>query len=226
MESAFTCTRDQRIVELTARYRLGTNAAYQRVLFQGQSLNAVTKVTSRLCRQGWLRRYPLIPPEDYFTLGPTAVRELGYPARRTEPLGPQALPIDYAVLLYATLGERERQRLTKDDLSQSAPWMPDELTHAPYCQSAHGFLELIRVDLGGAPYHIARKAAADCSARLEYPEFQQLVDTDRFQLVILTATASKARLIRQSIDALSWTPRLRLHLTMIPRLTLLQLHSR
>ncbi len=215
--------RDQQIIEMTARYRLGTNASYQRTVFDGQSLNAVTKVTARMCRQGWLRRYPLIPPEDYFALGPTAVRELGYSSRRTEPLGPQALPMDYAVLLYATHGERTRRRLTKEELSAVTPWMPDELTHAPYCQSHNGVLELLRVDLGGSPQHVAKKAAADCSVRLEYAEFQEMVDRERFQLAILTTTTSKAKLIRQAIESMSWIPSIRLHLTMIPRLTLLQL---
>ncbi len=210
-------------MELTARFRLGTNAAYHRAIFAGQSCNAVTKVTSRLCRQGWLRRYPLLPPEDYFTLGPTAVRDLGYPTRRTEPLGPQALPVDYAVLLYATLGEHARQRLTMEELSVQFAWMPTEIMHAPYCQSRSGLLELVRVDLGGSPYHIARKVAAACSSRLQYAEFQQLLDEQRFQFVILTATGSKAKLLRASIDELSWPAKLRIHLTTIPRLTQLQL---
>ena len=100
--------RDQQIIRHTDRYRIGTNAAYHSLVFDGQSLNAVTKVTARMCREGWLQRYRLVPPEDYFTLGPKAVRHLGYSLKRTEPLGPQALPIDYAVLLFATHGGRTR----------------------------------------------------------------------------------------------------------------------
>lgn len=213
--------RDEEILRLTDRFRLGTNLAYRQVLFAEQSLNAVTKVTARLCRQGWLRRYPLIPPEDYFTLGPAAVRDLGYTNRRSEPLGSQALPIDYAVLLYGTHGQRTR--LMKTELSDSFSWLPDELTHAPYCRSSSGLLELIRVDLGGSPQHVAKKAAADCSARWEFDEFRKLVDQQRFQMVILTTTSSKARLIRQAIEAASWNASVRLHLAIVPRLTLLQL---
>ncbi len=227
-DSLITCgenmtDRDQSIVQMTDRYRIGTNAAYRRLIFAEQSLNAVTKVTARMCRQGWLQRYPLIPPEDYFTLGPQAVRQFGYAPRRTEPLGPQALPIDYAVLLYATHGERSR--LMTSELTELAPWLPAELLHTPYCRTAGGVLELIRVDLGGSPQHVARKAAVDCSRRLEIPEFQQLVDQQRFQLVVLTTTASKARLIRQAIEDLSWQFNVRLHLTVIPRLTLLHLRQ-
>lgn len=216
--------RDEEILQLTDRFRLGTNLAYRQALFGEQSLNAVTKVTARLCQQGWLRRYSLIPPEDYFTLGPTAVRSLGYANRRSEPLGSQALPIDYAVLLYGTHGKRAR--LLKSELSESYPWLTEGLIHAPYCRSNHGVLELIRVDLGGSPRHVARKAAADCSARWELDEFRKLVDQQHFQMVILTTTSNKARLIRQAVEAASWNERVRLHLAVIPRLTLLQLRQR
>jgi hypothetical protein len=212
--------RDQQLIELTHRYRLGTNAAYRRMVFAQQSLNAVSKVTARLCQQGWLHRYPLIPPEDYFTVGPLAVKQFGYSPRHTEPLGPQALPIDYAVLLYAMHGERSRLQS-----SELPTWLPDACRHSPYCRTTGGVLELIRVDLGGTPQHVARKAAVDCARRLEQPEFVELVHAERFQLVVLTTTVGKGRLIRQSLETMTWDIAVRLHLTAIPRLTLLHLHS-
>ena len=215
--------RDEQILKLTDRFRLGTNLAYRQVILRDQSLNAVTKVTARMCRQGWLRRYPLIPPEDYVTLGPMAVRDFGYANRRTEPLGSQSLPIDYAVLLYGSHGQRTR--LMKAELLESFPWLPDELIHTPYCRSSNGLLELIRVDLGGSQQHIAKKAVADCSVRWEITEFRELIEQQRFQMVILTTTPSKARLIRQAIEAASWNDSVRLHLAIIPRLTLLQLRQ-
>ena len=140
----------------------------------------------------------------------------------SRPLG-QALPIDYAVLLYATHGDRTR--LLPEELRQAATWMPDELTHAPHCRTSTGILELVRVDLGGSPQHVARKAAIDCSRRMDVPEFRQLVTSSRFQLVVLTTTSSKARLIRQAVESMQWEHDVRLHLAMIPRLTQLQLRS-
>lgn len=219
----FMTDRDQQIIQLTDRYRIGTNSAYQRIVFGQQSLNAVSKVTARMCRQGWLQRYPLIPPEDYFTLGPMAVRQFGYSSRRTEPLGPQALPIDYAVLLYATYGDRTR--LLPAELHELVPWLPDELCHAPFCRTSGGVLELIRVDLGGSPQHVARKTARDCSRRLEVSEFRQLVDDKKVQLVVLTTTTAKARLIRQAIEGLSWETNIRLHIATISRLTFVHLRN-
>ena len=215
--------RDQQIIQLTDRYRIATNAAIRKLVFEEQSLNAVTKVTARMCQQGWLQRYPLIPPEDYFTLGPLAIRQCGYPPRRMEPLGPQALPIDYAVLLYAMHGDRTR--LLRNELNEIAPWLTEDLCHAPYCQTSKGLLELIRVDLGGSPNHVARKTASDCSRRMNVPEFRQLVKEQRFQIVVLTTTTAKARLIRQAMEGLSWESSLRLHIATISRLTFLHLRN-
>jgi len=215
--------RDQQIIQLVDRYRIATNAVIRSMVFEQQSLNAVTKVTARMCRQGWLQRYPLIPPEHYFTLGPLAVRQFGHSARRTEPLGPQALPIDYAVLLYAIHGDRTR--LLRTELNEIAPWLPDELCHAPFCRTSGGGLELVRVDLGGSPYHVARKAARDCSRRIDIPEFRNLIDEKRVQLVVLTTTTAKARLIRQAMEGLSWESNLRLHIATISRLTFLHLRN-
>lgn len=215
--------RDEQIVSFTERYRLGTNQAYLRAITPDISLNAVSKVTARLCRQGLLSRYPLIPPEDYFTPGPVACRRLGLPLRRTEPLGPQALPMDYAVLLYCTHGQRTR--LTRTELDSKTPWLPDELLHAPYTQTAAGLMELVRVDLGGSPMHVAKKAATDCARRMEIPEFCQLVEKDQFQLVVLTTTQSKARLIRQAMESLARNDKARFHLATIPRLSFLHLRQ-
>ena len=214
--------RDKKIIELTQRYRLGTNATFQAMAFDGQSLNAVSKVTARLCKQRLLARYPLFPPQDYFSLGTKATQMLGLPVSRSLPLGPQALPMDYAVLLYAASGERKR--LMASELEESVSWLPGNLRHSPYCIGRENILELVRVDLGGSARNIAKKLSADCSKRLEISEFRSLIANSKFQLVVLTTTNAKARLIRQAIQSLTWAQGVRLHLAMIPNLT--QLHFR
>ena len=217
--------RDKAILDHILRYRLTTNAVLHRTLFPEQSMNAVTKVAARLCQRGLLRRYPLVPPETYFTVGPEAVRQFGVPSRRTEPLGPQSLPIDYAVLIYATHGKQACRRMTSDELTSYMSWLPDELTRTPYCVSNGGRLDLIRVDLGGSPQHVARKAAADLSARLSIPELAELAATAKFQLVILTTTDDKARLISSAFDSLGWSDNVRIHLAAVSRLSFLQLRG-
>lgn len=220
-----TRQRDKEILDFIIRYRLGTNASLHKAIFADQSINAVTKVTARLCASGFLRRYPLLPPETYFRIGPEAVRQLGISPRRTEPLGPQSLPSDYAVLLYATHTTKSRRRLTSDELADYMPWLPDELRRAPYCLMDDGRLELVRVDLGGSPQHVARKAAADISARLEVPELTNLVAAGRFQLAILTTTNDKSRLITSAIETQGWSQTVRIHMATIQRLSYLQLRT-
>ena len=84
---------------------------------------------------------------------------------------------------------------------------------------------MVRVDLGGSPNHIAKKAARDCSKRIEIPEFAELIEAQKFQLVVLTTTTAKARLIRQAMEGLSWQCNIRLHIATIPRLTFLHLRN-
>lgn len=217
--------RDGEIVDFVLRYRLGTNAAIHRTIFVDQSINAVTKVTARLCACGLLRRYPLIPPETYFTVGPEVVRQYGISPRRTEPLGPQALPIEYGVLMYATHSNQPRRRLTPADIADCMQWMPEGFRRTPYCLTEDGRLELIRVDLGGSPQHVARKVAKDVSARLEVGELAELVAANRFQVVILTTTNEKSRLIASAIETQSWSQTVAMHMVVIQRLSLLQLRS-
>ena len=78
--------RDLKILELTVRYRLGTNFTFREMVFNGQSLNAVSKVTARLCKQNYLARYPLFPPQDYFILGRRSIQLFGLSNGRALPL--------------------------------------------------------------------------------------------------------------------------------------------
>lgn len=103
--------RDRCLLEHVAEYRLTTHTVLRRRLFVGHTLNAVTKVTRRLCDGDYLRKFPLRPPETYFVLGAAATHELVLTRLRCEPLGPQALPIELAALCFALLGKTEQQNI-------------------------------------------------------------------------------------------------------------------
>ena len=79
--------RDQSCVDFVIRYKLATNQVLASQLLAGRSVNAVAKVTARLCKAQILSRYMLIPPETYFRLGTRAIACLGLSARLAEPLG-------------------------------------------------------------------------------------------------------------------------------------------
>ena len=211
--------RVRQILEHIERNRLTTHAVLRHLLFPGQKLNTLVKLTRRLCRTGYLQKFPLVPPQVYFVLGPTAVRQLGLPMRRTAPLGPQALPIQYAVLAFATLSRTHHQRLTTAELQTRYPWLRKSLTAVPHCldesDTNRPCLELVRVDLGAATEHVIRKCDCDIERRLRFPQFQELLRTQQFRLVVITGTADKAAAIRAAVNLHRWPDGLSIHLTVV-----------
>lgn len=218
--------RDAAFVNFTFRYRIGTNRAYAKCLLAGRSLNAVSKVTARLCANGLLTRFMLIPPECYFRLGAKAVNSLGLSPRNIEPLGPQSLPIEFATLVYATQSETAKRRLSHLDLTEYAPWMPEEFRTLPYCVAADGRLELIRVDLGGSPQHVARKTSIAVHEHLKLPELADLAATKRFQVVLLTTSSQKAAFIAKALDSSDIAGAIPIHIAVVSQLSLLLLRSK
>jgi len=218
-------TRDHSIVNFVLRYRLATNRVVASQLLAGRTMNAVAKVTARLCATDILSRYVLVPPEKYFRLGSHAISSLGLSSRLSEPLGPQSLPTDYATLIYATSGNARRRRLTTGELSEYMPWLPSDLSHSPYCVDAKGQLELVRVDLGGSPQHVARKTAQAAHDRIDVPQISELAATTRFQVVVLTTSEEKSKAILKALVASGCTDAVRVHIAVIPRLSFLLLRA-
>ena len=209
---------NRQILEHVLRYRITTNSVLHQLFFAEQQLNAVTKVTARMCRSKLLSKYPLYHPRSYFTLGPVAVQQLGASPHRTLPLGPQALPTDYAVLAYSTLGPTKRQRLTPDELRQQCPWLLEPMLDFPHCLDTTGdspVLELLRVDLGGPPDHVARKCDADIQVRRPLRPLEQLIRQKQFRLVIVTGASHKAAAIRAALDQHIWPDALQIRLAVV-----------
>lgn len=185
------------------RFRLMTNEALLRRRFPNHTPNAVSKITAKLCRSGHLLSFPLFGGRRYFVLAKQSLHLLGAPERRAEPLGSQALPLHYGVLAYCCWAAEPRNRLTPSELLEKYPWMTNADLAAPYCYEK-GKLSLIRVDLGGSADHVARKCLEDVRRRTEHPQFRNLIDQDRFRIVIVTALAEKASAIDWALSADSW----------------------
>ncbi|PHQ36973.1 hypothetical protein CEE69_00935 [Rhodopirellula bahusiensis] len=224
MNKSILRPRDLAFVEFVRRYRLATNHVVATQLLPGRSMNAVAKVTARLCSAQILNRYVLVPPENYFRLGGKAISTLGVSSRLGESLGPQALPTDFATLIYATSGNT-RRRLTGEEVNQYMPWLPGDLSHSPYCVDKNGQLELIRVDLGGSPQHVARKTTQASLDRLDVPQISELAAATRFQVVVLTTSEEKAKAISKALVACGCTDAVRVHIAVIPRLSFLLLRA-
>jgi hypothetical protein len=203
--------RDRQIVEQVVRDRIGTNEAIQKRFFAGAHASSVTRATARLRAAGWLSAFPLIYPSKYFVPGKLAASAYGLSMGRTYPLGPQALPSEYAVLEYTAANADRIKRLTTEELLARVPWYRPEWTLAPHCERLGGetsTLELLRVDLGGPADHIARKCRKDITLRQRVPEFSELVRRGEFSLVLITGSTGKAAAIQSALDQHHWPERL------------------
>lgn len=211
--------RDRQVLEHVARYRMATTTTLRQGLFPKLSANAVGKIANRLCRAGFLAKYPLVHPSPYFVLGSRGANVLGLGSHRTTPLGPQALPIDYALLLYCVLGQQHRHRLLSQELLELCPWLPSPLVAVPHCLDPHKqVLELVRVDLGGPADHVARRAVQEIAARRRIPEFFAMLAEGRFRLVVITATKNKSQALRSALQQHDWPAGMQVHFSVVPQL--------
>ena len=213
--------RDRRIVDHVVRFRLSTNEVLHQHFFPGQRANAVTKVTARLCQWAYLQKFPLVHPRSYLLPGPRAVQELGVPLTRTYPLGPQSLPSEYGVLAYGTRGAKLLARLTRAELKERYPFFEQAWLEAPHCWNRlrePACLELVRVDLGGAADHVARKCLADIDARMQSGLCRRLIEQRRLRLVVVTGTTDKLAAISQSLEKRVWPNSMAIHLVSLPEL--------
>jgi hypothetical protein len=211
--------RDRNVLDHVARYRCTVVDALQRTVLPELSRNAVGKVARRLCDANLLAKYTFMHPTRYFVLGGAGANALGLADYRTEPLGPQALPMEYAVLAHALLGRTPRKRLKVTEVRERCPWLPDALLKPPHCVDERtGALELIRVDLGGPPDHVARKATSDLVLRRRLRPFLPLAIGGGFHFVLITVSRDKARAIRQAIGRQDWPTGIQVHFTIFPQL--------
>lgn len=219
--------RQQQIVAHVVRDRLTTNEVVQQRFFAGGHPTSVTRATAQLCETGWLTSFPLVYPTRYFRLGKRAASAFGTTLHATRPLGPQALPTEYAVLRYTATNHEAVLRLTVAELNTLHPWYQPAWRTAPHClrqQDGEPQTELIRVDLGGPVDHLTRKCHAEIAVRYVADEFRTLLDQRQFQLVIVTGTTHKAAQIDSALALRDWPTGVRFRiavftdlLTLLPR---------
>jgi hypothetical protein len=213
--------RDEEILLHVARYRVSVYEVLKNKFFPDHGPTAPIKVVNRLCRQGFLKRIPLYGRKCGFVLTSRASKTLGASWRRDELPGPQSLPIDFAVLMYATT-RKQRRRLTRLELASLFPWVTPALASLPHCTdnepAGRNCLELIRVDLGGTPEHVARKCFQDIAKRRDRELFGTLLREGRFKLVVITTAKEKAAAIQKALDRHAWPDGLAIHLVVLPQL--------
>lgn len=217
-------SRDRMILDDVVRFRLITTDWVHGRYLPDVRLNAVTKITRRLTREGWLTAHRLFQRRHYFTAGERLVRQQGIPPARIRPLGPQALVTHYAALRYCatrTAGVPELQIATVEEVRNSFPWMPQSFLARPQVivgQGADCAWRLLRIDMGARSDHVARKVQRDINRLMREASFQSLLADGRFTQVILSPSAAKKRLVEQSLSERSWPRGIKFQIGFIPEL--------
>ncbi|MCA9196000.1 MAG: hypothetical protein KDA87_00620 [Planctomycetales bacterium] len=197
----------RQIIEHVARNEMSTNAVVQSLFFAGRHPSTTTRCTADLVAQQWLNSYTLLHPQSYLRLGRRGARAFGRSSHATEPLGPQALPKQMAVLRYVTSASGTVVRLLPTELQARYDWMPPVFQATPHClrRSTDGdVLELIRVDFGGTADYQVRACRKFVAARLQIPGYRQLLRERSLQMVMVTTTKERAKRIQASLDRSSW----------------------
>jgi hypothetical protein len=212
---------DRAVIDFAVRNRIATNEIIHHLLLEELSHNSVTRLTARLCHQDWLRGFTLTYPSRYFVPGRRAVSAFGLSSARCLPLGPQSLPTEYAVLEYVIGTRSHALRLKPEEIANRLDWYESRWLDLPHCLRTldqRESVELLRVDLGGPPDHVARKCLADMRARFELLPFRDCLAAGEFRLVVITCTTEKASQIQASLAAHSWPKGFSIHIAVVRNL--------
>ena len=197
--------RDEEILEHLRRYRLSTKEVLHGLFFDDSEPAAVLKVMRRLTKAGYVSTHEPKGLPQYFRVGPETIRMMGLSKKSCLPHGVQALPIHLGVLLLCCTGERRPVRLTNSEISRNNPEIlqgkKKRVIYLKYENPKTQKVELCvaRVDLGGAPHHVARQCDKDIERLLKNDAIQSLMLKGQFAIELVTVSREKAEQIAGSI---------------------------
>lgn len=214
--------RDFEIFDHLRRYRLTTPEILHGLFFEDSQPNAVTKVTSRLVKHGYLNSFDLYEQRKYFIIGPKAARITGISLNHTKELGPQALVQEYGTLEYCFADKECRERLLVRDVHNHNPALlarrlPSNRYYLDGKDHSAALFGFIRVDYGSELPHLIRKCQDDVDRRYEHESFRGLIDGGRFLIAIPTATDERKEDIRLALRRRDWGP-VRFRVEVVPNL--------
>jgi hypothetical protein len=216
-------TRDIEVLQHVARYRIGTLVSLHRALFSAVHRHAVGKVTRRLVERGWLLKHPLGPRRCYYTLSAKAARRLGCSAD-SEPKSPSPRELihDFGMLKYCCLAERERKRLTREELASDLPALPSANGHAAGYFLDAGYRPavcgVLWVDHGGDPSELVAANRKKWDSLVAQASFRHFIKQSGIRLVVLTASAERAAVIEDLLQRYRWPEKVTLAVEVLPQL--------
>ncbi|TWU44919.1 hypothetical protein Q31b_00900 [Novipirellula aureliae] len=193
--------RDYKIIEHISRYRLTTREVLHRLFFDDSDINAVSKVTSRLEADQFVKSHSLDGSAKYINLGVNACKLLGESSKHAKPLGTQALVHWYGKLLFCCGQLPTRELFRIRDLKKKQPdlLIPGFSHNAYYLHTdvnpQRKSLGFIRVDHGRDVSSLLTQCQAEVHGRTEHPFWHSIVERRQFVVTVVTAFEQKAELI-------------------------------
>lgn len=193
-------SRDNQIVAHLLRQHITTLAVVEELYFPGLDYDTVRKVLRRLVNAKYLARYPLYANFDYFRLGKAAISRWGYPRTRAPSLGSQRLLYELGCLAFCCMGEAERLRLHASELVAIFPWFPESLTQWAYLYE-NSVLVSLRVECRAFGVNVLEKLGAQLHDYQLNPNFRSLVQAQRFQFAVVTATEQQEVALNRALQS-------------------------
>ncbi len=191
--------RDYEILQHVLLYRMTTREVLHSLFFDLAEQNAVTKVTSRLCNDGFLARYPLAGPSSYYAIGKRGAKLFGVSIRKVKPMGPQSLYMHLACLGFCFAKPRQRRRLSVSEMQKSYPGLVykklDSCQYVIDSSEAAPRIVNLSIDCGSPAESIVRKTKGAIAEHAKQPLFAALIDKQRFVVACVTYHDDKKRVI-------------------------------
>jgi hypothetical protein len=222
--------RDDAILEHLRRYHLTTPEVLRRLFFEGTTLNAVTKVTSRLSREGRISKpLRLFEQRSYFVLTPREAVRLGEHRSIGRKFEYQGLVNAYAVLSFSA--QNGTQKFTPKEFEEKFPelvirgvrsgnyYIDVEETD----DGRKSRLAFMLVDYGTTPETILKKVRKIIARGYTLPAFARLIQRGNFVLAIIAPSPAKVEAIKAVLSDEAPGP-VRFRVEAVPELGELLLH--
>lgn len=215
--------RDFELLELVWRYRVATVRSLHQLMFPDVNESAVTKVTRRMVRRGWLLKQLLGPRLCYFSLSAKAAALFKHVSfTLSKPIPPHDVIRAYGLLEYCCMAKFHRSRLTFKELREQYPalicrnmnsnsYFWDKGYQPPICGIAC-------IDLGLQVAQFVEGCRKDWEGRMAHSAFRKYVNQNGFCLVLVTSAAERASVLQQQVDRYEWPEYLRLKVEVVPQM--------
>jgi hypothetical protein len=193
--------RDGLILEHVRRYHLTTDEILASLFFEGGSVRAARKVTTRLKAEGKLSRHRFFEGRVLCQLTPRAAEALGEHRSIARKFNYQGLVNAYGVLLFcAKFGI---DKYTAREFMDKFPDLHRRGTRASnyYVDNEAGGKRLgfIQVDSGREAAKLVLKIRKIIGRAYGVPNFAKLIQSGRFVIAIVTPTQGKKTLIERAL---------------------------